>query len=409
MGIGDIFSGAANAVGDTAVGLAHGTATVVTHLDDAARAAAWAANPTHFDDIGRGVAGAANYVAEHPGQVWDTGFEVGRYIVKDQLLDPQNLAINAAMLGATVATGGAAGGAWAAKLATMGRSAAGAIKGVRAIEEVSAAGKAIGAASAITRGLHYAEEAEDVASGVSKFGRVMGKVDRVLEGGPARRAAMRAKLSAKTGGLINEAGTAGFRTRQAIGGAIEGANPGLLRTIAGEAVKSTGLKPVLSEGASGAAKAYATGAWRTRRVLAKANQVASLGTAAEVGEEAFQATTNPMGYAVKKGKQYGADRYLRQKVGQAKQSAAMSAVESGSKGRGTSFNQQEPRTDTGFVSATIPSLGTSDYYGGAEAADYSPHGPSQVSEYVSTVPTMPMPGRRTSAFYTGTNETYART
>src|SRR6185436_9232320 len=103
MGLGDFVHGVGEAVGNVAKGVA------------------WVARPDHWDDIAEGVGKGVEFVAEHPGQAWDTAFEVGRAVVKDQM-DPVNLAINAGLIAATVATGGAAAPAFIAKLGLGAKS-----------------------------------------------------------------------------------------------------------------------------------------------------------------------------------------------------------------------------------------------------------------------------------------------
>jgi hypothetical protein len=151
MGLGDFFEG----VKDAAVNVGKG--------------AAWAVNPTHWDDIAEGVGKGVEFVAEHPGKAWDTAFEVGRAVVKDQL-DPVNLAINAGLIAATVATGGAAAPAFIAKMGLTAKSAEAGLSAVKAIDTVGdvakAASTATKAVEAGSTALKAADTAGDVARGV---------------------------------------------------------------------------------------------------------------------------------------------------------------------------------------------------------------------------------------------------
>ena len=175
MGLGDFFEG----VGDAAVNVTKGVG----------KAAAWTANPTHWDDIGRGVGNVAEYVKENPGQIWDTGFEVGRNIVKSQL-DPKNLAITAGLIGLTVATGGAAAPALAAEVGEAGlaggeaiAATTGAIKGVQAGSSALKAGEAVAegaeAVSTLSRGQKFVEGVQSIGTGIKESSGFQ-KLDSVL-------------------------------------------------------------------------------------------------------------------------------------------------------------------------------------------------------------------------------------
>ena len=91
-------------------------------------------------------------MVENPGKTWDIGFEVGRGMVKDQL-DPVNLAINAGLLAATVATGGAAAPALIAKLGL----------GAKSLEAGVTAAKGVETGVEVAKGV---DTAVDVAKGV---------------------------------------------------------------------------------------------------------------------------------------------------------------------------------------------------------------------------------------------------
>ena len=135
MGLGDFFKG----VGDAAT--------------NALKAQAYLVNPTHWDDVVEGVGGAANFVAKNPGKTWDTGFEVGRAMVKDQL-DPVNLAITAGLTAASVATAGAASPLLMAKLGLSAKTVQAGITATKGIDtgmDAMRAVKAVDTATDIAR------------------------------------------------------------------------------------------------------------------------------------------------------------------------------------------------------------------------------------------------------------------
>ena len=152
MGLGDFLSG----VKDAAVNVAKG--------------AAFVADPRNLDDIAEGVGDAAKFVAKNPGKTWDTAFEVGRAVVKDQL-DPVNLAINAGLLAATVATGGAAAPAFVAKLGM----------GAKSLEAGVSAAKGIDTAVDVAKGVKTGLKAADVASDTLKAADTVKDVAKGVE------------------------------------------------------------------------------------------------------------------------------------------------------------------------------------------------------------------------------------
>src|SRR5262245_44501595 len=216
MGIGDFFQDVGDfivpeSVEDWAGGVAHGIGTI-------AGGAGWALNPTHWDDMVRGTARGVNWVAEHPGQAWDTGFEIGRHIVKEELLDPKNLAINLGLTAASIATGGGSSGLLAARMLKMGKAGATAFRAARSAEEGASMVRAIGAgvrgARSIERGVGVVRDvsrAADVAEDVGALGKVTRGVNRALDAPAQLRRGTREMLSDVTGGLINREGS--FVTR----------------------------------------------------------------------------------------------------------------------------------------------------------------------------------------------------
>lgn len=281
-------------VGSTATGIVRGVGTAVTHLDDVARGAAWAANTRHWDDIGRGAGKAAGYVADHPGQVWDTGFEVGRYIVKDQLLDPKNLAINAGLLGLTMATGGSGGAALIGKLASGARTGRGAVTAARVMTAAEDAAEVARGASGAIKGIKAVEEVADV----SKASRALSRVDDLLEMGPRAGSRVRQMITGKPQSW-------GMARRAQVAGRIEGQAPGALRTMVGDYVRQSSLKPTASGSAIG--DFVSTNAWRARRVNTLLGKGGATETAGDIGQMAYDINKDPVRFATEAAMKQGYD------------------------------------------------------------------------------------------------------
>ena len=229
MGLGDFIGGVGEAVSNVG------------------KAAAWTANPTHWDDIARGVGNAAEFVAENPGQVWDTGFEVGRSMLKDQL-DPVNLAINAGLIGLTVATGGAAAPAFIAKLGMGAKSLEAGVSGLKAVDTVADTARAVKSgvnavdtAMDLTRGQKFIQGAQQVATGVRES-KGLAKVDNILNAprevmgagreaiGLSRYGGMAERRAGAAQKILGEGGSEGagfFRSQAArrVGGTTNPLNP----------------------------------------------------------------------------------------------------------------------------------------------------------------------------------------
>lgn len=168
MGLGDFFDGVGEGISDIAENVggavkntAKGIGWAATHIDDAARG------------VGSGVMAAAKYtedavhgvgwLASHPAY-WD---DAAKTMIVDQFTDPVNIATNIAMLGLTVATGGAAAPAWMAKVGLGAKAGIEAAEGVatavkvgKGAAEVAEAGKT---ASTLARGAKVAEETAGAA------------------------------------------------------------------------------------------------------------------------------------------------------------------------------------------------------------------------------------------------------
>jgi hypothetical protein len=171
MGLGDFVHGISEGVGGLASDIVGAPVSIGKDIVGAAvnaqKAGLYVANPTHWDDIGKGVAKVADYAWDHPGQTWDTGFEVGRAMVKEEL-KPQNLIINAALL----ATGVGA----PALLAKAGLGAKTAETAVTAVRGIEAAEDAVAATRTASR---TQRAVQAVARGAEKVDSVLGAPQRL--------------------------------------------------------------------------------------------------------------------------------------------------------------------------------------------------------------------------------------
>lgn len=211
MGLGDFMSG----IKDAAVNVGKG--------------AVWAADPTHWDDIAEGVGKAGEFVIEHPGQVAHIAGEVGKGILKDQL-DPVNLAINAGLLAATVATGGAAAPAFIAKLGL----------GAKSIEAGITAGKAVETGAEVVKGVQAGVKALDTATDVAKAVDTAGDVVKgVQTGTKALETATEGARALEAGADVAQTASKGGKVMQVVDKALGTGTPGKF----GNAV-SKGLNPL---------------------------------------------------------------------------------------------------------------------------------------------------------------------
>jgi hypothetical protein len=396
MGMGDFLSDIGDAivpeaVEDWAGGISHGAQAVAGMAGNVAQAGMWAANPTHWDDIGRGVGAAANFVADNPGQTWDIAFEVGRHIVKEELLDPKNLAINLALTGATLATGGAAGAAWLAKAGKTGMTAIRSTRvGARVLRGAKEAEGAVAGARALSTGAKWADRTGDVIGDARDARRMVDRIDSFISPN-ARLEGLKAQFSP------------GYRARGAIANRIEGQAPGIGRQMFADYVRQSATKPVFTEGASKAAQTIGTNVWRAKRVGVKVRQGQLIGAAGGAGEEVFQATTNPLGYAIGKARAHGYDPVsLAQKAlkgGATK--AGMKALDASSQGRQRRDEPMAMQPGPDYSIATSAGGESTPYRTGRGA------GP-RVSEYqTESADVGPITvGRRRSAFYEGTTMAY---
>lgn len=390
MGLGDFLGGAAESVGHWVGGVAEGVGTVVTHLDDIARGAAWAVNPTHYDDIARGVGNTAEFIGEHPGQIWDTGFEVGRYLVKDQLLDPKNLAINVGMLGLSAATAGGASGMMAARVANWTREGVEAIRGVRGIEEVASG------ARAIEGGIGAAEAAEAASTAARSAGRVEGFMQRAdkLLGGPGMGERARERLTGEAYGLVN-------RSRNALAANVA-ERGGLAGQIASQSISVGRARPIIEGSRVG--QGVSDVMWLNRqkdRIESTAGTVSKLG---QEGRDLTQAVTNPLGFGLRKAKEHGYDveGMAREEIGKLGEKAAMKAMKGGKqKPKRSSAYGDMAGGGGGYANYSAADGGAVGPVGGGGTARVTHEGEETYSSQIN-----PMAGRRRSNFYAGTNETY---
>ena len=411
MGIGDFFQDIGDAlvpesVENWAGGVAGGVSTIAGQLGNVAQGVGWAANPTHWDDIGRGVGNAAEFIAENPGQVWDTAFEVGRYVVKDQLLDPKNLAINLALTGATIATGGGSAGILAARAAQWGRAGNAAFRAAKGAE----AGTSMMRAGRLAfQGARAAENAGDVVGAARVGGRLsrfMGKADDVLGKEVEFRQGARSFLSEHTGGLINKQGSVGTRARNWAAEKIAPEGAGLGRQVLAQSVGVNPARPVLS-GVSGGSQGLANTAWRARRANMYQGRADVVSEAGHVGRDINQAVNDPLKFAMRKSREHGyepldyaaqAGKYLAKKAG----AKVMKEMGGGGEKKRPVAATETATTSTGYTAPTLQT-GTSTGYG-RRSSQARVTGEGLETES-STIEPMYMP--RQDAFYGSINQTYA--
>lgn len=301
----DMAGAAVHGVSSAATGLVHGVETAVDTVGSVAQGAGWALDPHHWDDIQHGIGAAGSFIAQHPGQSWDIAFEVGRHVVKEELLDPKNLAINLGMLAATTLTGGGAGAAWIAKIGEGARAGIGAVRAARGVEEIGAlsrAGRAAGSAMAASETAWKAARAERAAmSGVrageavseatGMLGRAAEKVTDVAEFMPRQFARARQAVTGNELGVV-------ARGRASLAGTFEGSSPGLAREMVGDVIRGSKFAPSVTAGQSGAR--FAQSAYAVHRGQANIGHVEAVGTAGTVGENVYQIKKNPEAWAAKK-------------------------------------------------------------------------------------------------------------
>ena len=283
MGIGDII----NDVGDFVVpesvenvagGLVHGAETL-------GRGAAWVGNPTHWDDIAMGVQDVGAAIANNPGQTWDIGFEVGRHLVKEEILDPKNLAINLGLTAATVFTGGGSGAALGARIGggvlKAAKAADNAITGARITKTAMRAGRAVRAADDVLG----ARKAFN--TGVDVLGYVPGKI---REG----RVALGLSPHGLRGGMANKIASES---------AIQSGEVGLMRGAVSDLVRGSATRPGAVAASTSGSRAFADINYAANRAQMYQSMPGATKKASRFGEEIYQAEQDPFGYAMKHGGQ----------------------------------------------------------------------------------------------------------
>lgn len=327
----------------------HGVGEAVTNVG---KAAAWTANPTHWDDIGRGVGNVAEFVTEHPGKTWDMGFEVARSIAKDQL-DPVNLAINAGLIGLTVATGGAAAPALLAKVGLGAKSVQAGVEGAKIADTV------VDTARAVKTGVEAIDVAGDVAKAGSAISQGAGriasfarsaaettKLDTALDVGRLARWTNPIETRAGAGALRS-----GFAEKILAGGS--GEVPSFGRQVAAAVVQGTGRRaPTQLAGMSDEIYGAQRMAWRGKQMARVGGQVAGASDNIESAQKAVGVAADPTGAAM----DYASDRVNRSMLQPAQQPMPTVA----------STNQDATQVqgmDWSQVSASGPAAGRSSSYG----------------------------------------------
>lgn len=308
-GVTDVASSVAGSVGDiasdvggAAVNVGKGVGYGLTHLDTAIDAV----KDYGAETVGGAVKGVG-FLATHP-EYWD---DAAKQMVVDQFTDPVNIATNVAMLGLTVATGGAAAPAWMAKLglgakvgietaegfataAKVADTVSDVTRGARTVEKVAETAKAGEAAADIAKGAETAtnlSRSERFAAASSRFGekvesvvskptewkgaiheRLAGVVPGMNEGQLGHLASARKDLATSfvTRGdrAIEDAGA----VRRYIGGKIEGG-----------AGKSSFVKP----------GSLAEGHYRASRAIGQARSMVDLRGNLRAAADVTQAVANP--------------------------------------------------------------------------------------------------------------------
>ena len=368
MGIGDFLSDVGDAivpesVENVAGGLVHGASTV-------GRGAAWAANPSHWDDIAMGVQDVGAFIANNPGQTWDVGFEVGRHIVKEEILDPKNLAINLGLTAATVFTGGGAGAALGARIG------AGALKTAKAVDSAVTGARITRTAARAGKTLRSVDEAMGATKafnrGVDVLGYVPGKIRQGREALGMSSYGIRGSMANK---IASES-------------AMEAGEVGLMRGAVSDVVRGAATRPGAVAGSTSSSQAFADINYAANRAQMYQSVPGATKSASRFGEQIYQAEQDPYGYAMRHG-----GRELLQKAGSM----------FGARAAKNMFKEEEEETPTAAVSAAytpppdtpdIPSTGYGYRRGGMVTPDVSE------SEYTSSA-VAPIAVGRGASFYQG--------
>lgn len=243
------------------------------------KATAYAVNPTHYDDIAKGALKTGEFVAEHPSVVKDVAVAVA----KDQL-KPQNLAINAALIGATVATGGAAAPAWAARVGLTARGVKTGVEVGRGVEAAEGAIQAGRAARSTQKAIEVGRAAEEVIEG----GRTGSKLARGMEEINDVRRTM-SPIAQRTHAFRTGIG------EKILAGAGEGVEASPLRQVAANLAQGTG-----GIGRTTRMAGQSDNAYRMQQRVRHVKMARSGYAGAQAAPGAAQAVADPEGYALKK-------------------------------------------------------------------------------------------------------------
>jgi hypothetical protein len=285
MGLNEFIEGAVHATGNVAKG------------------AAWVANPTHWDDIGRGVGNVAEFVAENPGKTWDMGFEVGRSILKDQL-DPVNLAINAGLVGLTVATGGAAAPALLAKVGLGAKSVQAGVEGAKIADTVVDTAKAV---KTSIKAIDVAGDVAKVGSEISQgAGRLASFARSAAETTRLDTALDVGKMSRYLNPIETRAGSGALRSNVAQKILSKGGEaPSLGRQVVAAAVQGTGRRgPQQLLGMSDEVYGAQRMMWRGKQMARVGGEVAGAPDRVQSAQHGVAIAADPEGAAM----DYASDR-----------------------------------------------------------------------------------------------------
>lgn len=321
MGLGDFFNGLADST-------VHITESAAGATKNAVKAVGWAAQPSHWDDIGRGAVKGAEFVGHHVEDVVKAGGflathpqywgDAAKKMIVDQFTNPVNIVTNVAMLGLTVATGGAAGAgfigeaagavegvATAAKAAEVGEGVATGVRAARTAEGAAEAAKAAETASAVSRGGEAAGTASRLREGAQGF---QGRLDAFQQLPTKIHQGVRESLGLNPLTLTQRArqGLAeGFLERT---GGIESQGSGMFehaRQFVGQRIANAPGAPSLVGG--GDAGKFAEVNYRANRVASQVSTVKDLRTNLQNKAMMVEAVADPKKAAVGLAKQHKGD------------------------------------------------------------------------------------------------------
>ena len=304
MGFGEFLGGIVEAVeggaGDVVGAGVDIAQDAVGAVKNVAKAGAWAVS--NIDDAAIGVAkyggemvkGAA-WLAQHPGY-WD---DAAKQLVIDQFTDPVNIATNIGMLGLTIATGGAAAPAWAAKIGLGAKGAASigtAAKTVDTVSDVARAGKSV------AKVVDVAQETSRTGRFVQGAARVADKLDTWQQKPEMLQRAIHSRVTGKlsdiSGGLVKQSDigfVAGQRLSLANRAMGEVQDLGQVKQWAHRAIAGGDLAPTATAGN------LARLNWRANRTANQVRGVRDFRENMQVAADVTQAVAHPERAAVELG------------------------------------------------------------------------------------------------------------